>query len=168
MKELYTVVTTANDENNQLLCSSFINLPSKRKLPQYYEKIQDPIDLVTIEQCITNGHYKTAEQFDQDMIKLFDNNVRFFGRTSEIGIAAARLRKLYLSNKANFVFAITEATGLAPSQSFLPSRGSSAGEEDVIRCICGLHRYDIYYYYLSYFSKYILNIYFIISGTRDL
>lgn len=96
-----------------------------------------------MEQGIANGQYKSAEQFDQDMIRMFDNNVRFFGRTSEIGIAAARLRKLYLGSKADFVYAITEATGLAPSQSFLPPRGSPAGEEDVIRCICGLHRWVI-------------------------
>ncbi|XP_033330937.1 histone-lysine N-methyltransferase ash1 isoform X1 [Megalopta genalis] len=140
LKDLYSVVATANDENGQLLCSPFITLPSKRKLPDYYEKITDPIDLTTIDQCIGTGHYKTAEHFDHDMIKLFDNNVRFFGRTSELGIAAARLRKLYLGSKPDFVNAITEAIGCPPSQGFLPPRGSTAGEEDVIRCICGLHR----------------------------
>lgn len=140
LKDLYSIVATAKDENGQLLCTPFITLPSKRKLPDYYEKISDPIDLTTIDQCIGTGHYKTAEHFDHDMIKLFDNNVRFFGRTSEMGIAAARLRKLYLGSKPDFVDAITEATGCPPSQSFLPPRGSTAGEEDVIRCICGLHR----------------------------
>ena len=137
---MYSIVTAANDETNKLLCTPFLTLPSKRKLPEYYEKIQDPIDLTMIDQCIGSGNYKTAEQFDQDMIKLFDNNVRFFGRTSEIGIAAARLRKLYLGTKADFVYAITEATGFPPSHGFLPPQGSTAGEEDVIRCICGLHR----------------------------
>lgn len=140
LKDLYTIVATANDENGQPLCTPFMNLPPKRKLSDYYEKITEPIDLSTIDQCIGTGHYKTAEHFDHDMIRLFDNNVRFFGRTSEIGIAAARLRKLYLSSKPDFVDAITEATGSPPSQSFLPPRGSTAGEEDVIRCICGLHR----------------------------
>ncbi|KAG7209902.1 hypothetical protein KM043_011498 [Ampulex compressa] len=140
LKDLYTVVATANDENGQLLCTPFISLPPKRKLADYYEKLPDPIDLSTIDQCIGTGHYKTAEHFDHDMIRLFDNNIRYFGRTSEIGIAAARLRKLYLSSKTEFVDAITEAVGSPPSQGFLPPRGSTAGEEDVIRCICGLHR----------------------------
>ncbi|XP_076680108.1 histone-lysine N-methyltransferase ash1 isoform X5 [Andrena cerasifolii] len=140
LKDLYTIVATANDENGQLLCTPFITLPSKRKLPDYYEKIVDVIDLSTIDQCIGTGHYKAAEHFDHDMIRLFDNNVRFFGRTSEVGIAAARLRKLYLGSKPDFVDAITDATGCPPSQGFLPPRGSTAGEEDVIRCICGLHR----------------------------
>ncbi|XP_046489203.1 histone-lysine N-methyltransferase ash1 isoform X1 [Neodiprion pinetum] len=140
LKDLYTLVATAKDETDQLLCAPFINSPPKRKLPEYYEKISDPIDLSTIDQCIGTGHYKTAEQFDQDMIRLFDNNVKFFGRTSEVGIAAARLRKLYLGSKLEFVDAITDAMGVPPSQGFLPPRGSTAGEEDVIRCICGLHR----------------------------
>ncbi|RLU23462.1 hypothetical protein DMN91_003666 [Ooceraea biroi] len=140
LKDLYTIVATANDENGQPLCTPFMTLPSKKKLPDYYEKITEPVDLSTIDQCIGTGHYKTAEHFDHDLIRLFDNNVRFFGRTSEIGIAAARLRKLYLGSKPDFVNAITEATGSPPSQGFLPPRGSTAGEEDVIRCICGLHR----------------------------
>ncbi|XP_015112127.1 histone-lysine N-methyltransferase ash1 [Diachasma alloeum] len=140
LKDLYTVVSSANDENDSPLCTPFITLPSKRKLSEYYEKVQDPVDLTMIEQNIGTGHYKTAEQFDQDIIKLFDNNVKFFGRTSEIGIAAARLRKLYLGSKADFIDAITEATGAPPAQGFLPPQGSTAGEEDVIRCICGLHR----------------------------
>lgn len=140
LKDLYTIVTTANDENGQPLCTPFMTLPPKRKLSDYYDKITEPIDLSTIDQCIGTGHYKTADHFDQDMIRLFDNNVRYFGRTSEVGIAAARLRKLYLGSKPDFVDAITEATGSPPSQNFLPPRGSTAGEEDVIRCICGLHR----------------------------
>lgn len=137
---MYDVVTTANDENCQLLCAPFVTLPPKRKLPEYYDKILDPIDLTMIEQAVSTGQYKLAEQFDQDMIKLFDNNVKFFGRTSELGIAAARLRKLYLGSKVDFIDAITEATGSPPAQGFLPPQGSTAGEEDVIRCICGLHR----------------------------
>lgn len=137
---MYTIVASANDENHQLLCTPFIALPAKRKLPEYYEKVLDPIDLTMIDQAVGTGHYKTAEQFDHDMIKLFDNNVKFFGRTSEIGIAAARLRKLYLGSKADFIEAITEATGSPPAQGFLPPQGLTAGEEDVIRCICGLHR----------------------------
>uniref|UniRef100_A0A0C9R856 Ash1 protein n=1 Tax=Fopius arisanus TaxID=64838 RepID=A0A0C9R856_9HYME len=140
LKDLYTVVSSANDENDLPLCTPFINLPPKRKLPEYYEKVQEPIDLTMIDQNIGTGHYKTAEHFDQDIIKLFDNNVKYFGRTSEIGIAAARLRKLYLGSKADFIDAITEATGAPPAQGFLPPQGSTAGEEDVIRCICGLHR----------------------------
>ena len=117
-----------------------MNLLPKRKQPEYYEKIQNPIDLVTIEQNIDNGLYKTVEEFDKDLIQIFENNIKYYGRTSETGIAAARLRKTYLSSKADFVFALTEATGFAPSQAFLPRSGSTAGEEDVIRCICGLHR----------------------------
>ncbi|KAJ8665327.1 hypothetical protein QAD02_006989 [Eretmocerus hayati] len=139
LKDLHNVIMNAKDENKALLCTPFISLPPKRKLPEYYEKVHDPIDLNIIDQNIDNGQYKTAEQFDQDVIRMFDNYVRYHGRTSEVGIAAARLRKIYLGSKADFVLPITEATGIPPSQAFLPRRGS-AGEEDVIRCICGLHR----------------------------
>lgn len=40
---------------------------------QYYEKVSDPLDLSTIEKQILTGHYKTAEAFDTDMLKVFRN-----------------------------------------------------------------------------------------------
>lgn len=140
LKDIYTVITTAKDENDALLCTPFVTLPLKKKLPEYYEKIAEPIDLNTIDQGIATAQYKSADQFDQDVIKLFDNNLKFYGRTSEIGIAATRLRKIYLGSKNDFVTALVEATGAPPSQSFLPTKGMTSGEEDIIRCICGLYR----------------------------
>ncbi|KAF7994302.1 hypothetical protein HCN44_003392 [Aphidius gifuensis] len=108
-------------------------LAGKRKLPEYYEKSQEPIDLTIIEEKIQTGNYKTPDQFDNDMIKLFDYYIKYYSRTSEIGISAPRLRKLYLCNKINFINTITEATGKVPTNSFPPSQGSTAGDEDVIR-----------------------------------
>jgi hypothetical protein len=103
-----------------MLAAPFLTLPSKRKLPQYYQRVTDPIDLCTLEQNIVTGFYRTVESFDQDMGRLFNNNVRFFGRTSELGIAATRLRKAYNLAKADFLAQIEEILGESPPASFLP------------------------------------------------
>jgi len=103
-----------------MLAAPFLTLPSKRKLPQYYQRVSDPIDLCTLEQNIVTGFYRTVESFDRDMSRLFNNNVRFFGRTSELGIAATRLRKAYNMAKTDFLAQIEDILGESPPASFIP------------------------------------------------
>ncbi|XP_073978076.1 histone-lysine N-methyltransferase ash1 isoform X3 [Rhodnius prolixus] len=141
LKELYSVVSTAKDEEGELLSSAFVTLPSKRKYPLYYQRVQNPIDLTTIEQNIITGVYKTVEPFDNDMTRLFKNNVRWHGRTTDLGIAATRLRKIYNLAKIDCLPKLEKTLGAPPPASFIPHQEDPGGEEeDVIRCICGLFR----------------------------
>ncbi|KDR13022.1 hypothetical protein L798_13230, partial [Zootermopsis nevadensis] len=140
LRDLYNIVIAAKDERGEMLASSFLTLPSKRKFPQYYQRITDPIDLCTLEQNIVTGFYRTVESFDRDMSRLFNNNVRFFGRTSELGIAATRLRKAYNLAKTDFLAQIEDILGESPPASFMPEHDPGGEEEDVIRCICGLYK----------------------------
>ena len=41
--------------------------------PDYYQLIEEPIDLKDIESNILTGQYKTVESFDADFIRLFNN-----------------------------------------------------------------------------------------------
>ncbi|GLV31179.1 absent small or homeotic discs 1 [Carabus blaptoides fortunei] len=140
LKDLLKIVISAKDENKEQLCSPFINLPSKRKLPEYYQRITDPIDLTIIEQNIATGIYRTIEAFDSDMNKLFANSVRFFGRTSELGIAATRLRKVYGQGKLDCLSQLEDVLGEKAPTTFIGQKDPGDEEEDVIRCICGLYR----------------------------
>ncbi|XP_064416656.1 histone-lysine N-methyltransferase ASH1L isoform X2 [Latimeria chalumnae] len=67
-KEICDTIISYKDSSAPLL-----NLPPKKKNADYYEKITDPLDLVTIEKQILIGHYKTVEAFDADMLKVFRN-----------------------------------------------------------------------------------------------
>ncbi|XP_063215904.1 uncharacterized protein LOC134527289 isoform X2 [Bacillus rossius redtenbacheri] len=137
---LFSAVAAAKDEDDEMLATPFMSLPSKRKLPAYYQRIQEPIDLSMVEQNIVTGAYKTVEAFDQEMCRLFKNNVRFFGRTSDMGIVATRLRKVYNLAKVDVKSQLEEILGETPPASFIPDHDPGGEEEDVIRCICGLHR----------------------------
>uniref|UniRef100_A0A1Y1JZE7 Histone-lysine N-methyltransferase n=1 Tax=Photinus pyralis TaxID=7054 RepID=A0A1Y1JZE7_PHOPY len=139
LKDFLKAITTAKDEKNELLCSSFLNLPSKRKLPEYYQRITDPIDVSTIEQNVATGVYCSVENFDADMNKVFINAVRFFGRTSEPGIAATRLKKIYFDMKQESLSKLEEIIGEKLPSNFIPSKRKNE-EEDVIRCICGMYK----------------------------
>ncbi|XP_059490497.1 histone-lysine N-methyltransferase ASH1L isoform X2 [Neocloeon triangulifer] len=151
-KDLYMVVTTAKDEVGELLCQPFLTLPSKKKAPLYFERVQEPIDLTMIEKNITSGTYTTVEAFDQDFGRLFTNNIVFHGRTSKLGIMAARLRKSYNGAKQSILSQLEDILGEMPPTSFYSEKKNTPGnklqagakkvvvdgEEDVIRCICGL------------------------------
>lgn len=99
------------DENNESLSSSLITLPSKRKVPEYYQRITEPIDLTTVDQNITKGMYKSPEVFDSDICRVFNNCVKYYGRTSEPGIAATRLKKIYSEAKKNNLAKFEEVVG---------------------------------------------------------
>ncbi|KAK6643918.1 hypothetical protein RUM43_000183 [Polyplax serrata] len=140
-KDLYNAVVTAKDERDELLAAPFTSLPAKRKLPSYYQRVTEPIDLATIEQNINTGNYKTIEAFDQDMTRVFNNNVRFYGRTSELGIASTRLRRIYSLAKMEAATQLEQVWGDTIPSSFIPEKTDPGDEdEDVIRCICGLYK----------------------------
>ncbi|XP_071051493.1 histone-lysine N-methyltransferase ash1 isoform X2 [Onthophagus taurus] len=139
LQDLFNIISKAKDEKNEILCAPFLSLPSKRKVADYYQKILDPIDLTTIEQNIGSGVYKTAENFDIDMGRLFANAIKYYGRTSEIGIAATRLKKIYVESKHQNVTKFVNEVGEKPPVNFIRGKNKSE-EEDVIRCICGMYR----------------------------
>lgn len=97
--------------------------------------------MVTIEQNISSGKYANVEDFDMDVKKLFANNVRFHGRTTDLGIAATRLKRVYNIAKLDAVSQLEEILGDVLPPSFLPEKTDpGAEEEDVIRCVCGLYK----------------------------
>lgn len=126
-RDLWNAVVSAKDEKNGLLSKEFMNLPSKRKLADYYQRITDPIDLVSIEQNIGTGCYRTAESFDGDMLRVFSNAVKFFGRTSETGIAATRLKKVYREAKVACLEKLQDVLGQKLPPSFTCSKKKGGG-----------------------------------------
>lgn len=100
-------------------------MPSKRKVPEFYARTNDPIDFVTIEQNIATGVYKNPNSFDEDFNKLFRNYIRFYGRTSEVGINAAKLKKIYTESKQHSLTKFENTLGVKPPQNFVSNRKKS-------------------------------------------
>lgn len=94
LKDIWNKLVNAKD-NEQILSTNLMQMPSKRKLPDFYVRLNEPIDFQTIEQNIDNGLYKTPKQFDNDVNKLFNDYIRYYGRTSDNGINILKLKKIY-------------------------------------------------------------------------
>lgn len=118
-----------------------MSLPSKRKVPEFYQRITNPIDFTTVEQNITNGIYSTIEIFNSDVNRIFTNYLRFYGRTSEVGIAAIKLKKIYAEAKQKHLSPLADAVIVKQSPLLaLKKNKNKTEEEDIIRCICGIPR----------------------------
>ncbi|NXN13670.1 ASH1L methyltransferase, partial [Indicator maculatus] len=145
-KEICDSIISYKDSSRQALAAPLLNLPPKKKNADYYEKISDPLDLATIEKQILTGYYKTVEAFDGDMLKVFRNAEKYYGRKSPTGRDVCRLRKAYYSARHEASAQIDEIVGETASEadssetSVCEKENGHEKDEDVIRCICGLYK----------------------------
>ncbi|XP_032948058.1 histone-lysine N-methyltransferase ASH1L isoform X2 [Rhinolophus ferrumequinum] len=145
-KEICDGIISYKDSSRQALAAPLLNLPPKKKNADYYEKISDPLDLSTIEKQILVGYYKTVEAFDADMLKVFRNAEKYYGRKSPTGRDVCRLRKAYYNARHEASAQIDEIVGETASEADSSETSVSEKEnghekdDDVIRCICGLYK----------------------------
>nr|XP_019566657.1 PREDICTED: histone-lysine N-methyltransferase ASH1L isoform X2 [Rhinolophus sinicus] len=145
-KEICDGIISYKDSSRQALAAPLLNLPPKKKNADYYEKISDPLDLSTIEKQILIGYYKTVEAFDADMLKVFRNAEKYYGRKSPTGRDVCRLRKAYYNARHEASAQIDEIVGETASEADSSETSVSEKEnghekdDDVIRCICGLYK----------------------------
>ncbi|NWY94638.1 ASH1L methyltransferase, partial [Loxia curvirostra] len=145
-KEICDSIIAYKDSSRQALAAPLLNLPPKKKNADYYEKISDPLDLATIEKQILTGYYKTVEAFDGDMLKVFRNAEKYYGRKSPTGRDVCRLRKAYYNARHEASAQIDEIVGETASEadssetSVCDKDNGHEKDEDVIRCICGLYK----------------------------
>uniref|UniRef100_A0A671PEP4 Protein polybromo-1 n=1 Tax=Sinocyclocheilus anshuiensis TaxID=1608454 RepID=A0A671PEP4_9TELE len=96
MKMLYAAVTEAREAGTgRRLCDLFMVKPSKKGYPDYYQIIQDPMDLRTIENNIRTERYNNEEALMDD-IKLMFRNARHY---NEEGSQVSIITLLKLNDK---------------------------------------------------------------------
>lgn len=78
----------------RLLIEPFLEKPSKKLYPDYYQIIQHPIDMSTIERNIENDRYGTVDDVVGDYRLMFNNCRKYNEENSMIYDDANRLEKL--------------------------------------------------------------------------
>ncbi|XP_038122392.1 histone-lysine N-methyltransferase ash1 isoform X2 [Culex quinquefasciatus] len=154
LKEICIEMATLKDERSQ----PFLNrlaLPNKKKVPLYYERIPKPIDLPHIQSNIEQGTYKQPKVFEDDLLIMFSNAVKYYGISSPEGVASEKLKEHYYICKQRQVEKLIAYVGeqnellrgFVPKTEPVPvvvtkKRGKFKQEqvEDIIRCICGLFK----------------------------
>lgn len=75
---------------------AFQFLPSKRRYPEYYSVIDNPIDLKTIAQKIQAGEYGAVNDLEKDLLVMVRNACHFNEPGSQIYKDAKALKKVII------------------------------------------------------------------------
>ncbi|XP_077989567.1 uncharacterized protein LOC144443861 isoform X2 [Glandiceps talaboti] len=143
-KAIFNTVCDVKDQDGHLIATPLMNLPSKKRNSDYYEKIVDPIDLNTVEQNIMTGQYKTVEAFEDDVMKVLRNAEKYHGKKSDMSKDVTKLRKSYQTAKTEASDQLEEILGEGSidgdsNTDCREKQEEEEEEEEVIRCLCGLY-----------------------------
>ncbi|CAG0881534.1 unnamed protein product [Darwinula stevensoni] len=83
LKLLVKSIIDYSDENGRQLIVVFMEKPSRKSYPDYYQVISDPIDMMTIEANVKNDKYKSVQEFVSDC-KLMFNNCREYNEEGSV------------------------------------------------------------------------------------
>ena len=72
LREIFSATIATSPKGAKM----FKEMPSRKRNPDYFELIEEPMDLNTIEKTINSGLYTNPDQFDRDFLILFQNNYR--------------------------------------------------------------------------------------------
>ncbi|XP_044737785.1 protein polybromo-1 isoform X3 [Chrysoperla carnea] len=98
-EDLFTAVMMATDQDNRPLHTVFQLLPSKKKYPEYYEVIENPIDLKIIATKIQQNDYTCLTELERDLLLMTRNACLFNEPGSQIYKDAKALKKVITSKK---------------------------------------------------------------------
>ncbi|THZ75589.1 Bromodomain-containing protein [Aureobasidium pullulans] len=88
---------SAKDKTGRLIADLFIDLPSKRELPDYYRTIKLPIAIQTVQDKLERHEYPTLSTVESDIKRMVSNAKQYNDDKSTVYQDAERIRKA-LSN----------------------------------------------------------------------
>lgn len=99
LEELIQEVNEATDSDGRNVSAMFQILPPKSKFKDYYELIEQPIDIKTIEGKFRNHEYKSVNDLEKDFLLMVRNAKSYNKPGSQIYKDANFLRKLIVFRK---------------------------------------------------------------------
>jgi len=96
MKILYKCLLDHTDEHGRSLIALFMEKPFKKDYPDYYDIIENPIDMKTIESNIKNDRYTCEDALLDDLKLMFKNCKQYNEEGSQIYRDAETLESILL------------------------------------------------------------------------
>ncbi|XP_014669868.1 PREDICTED: protein polybromo-1-like, partial [Priapulus caudatus] len=100
LEELFSAAYNLQDSAGREVSIVFRILPSRRVYPEYYDIIDNPIDLKTIGQRVQEGRYRSLEEIEKDLLQMVKNAKMFNKPGSQIYKDAMVIKKTIVSKKA--------------------------------------------------------------------
>ncbi|XP_078139495.1 protein polybromo-1-like isoform X3 [Centroberyx gerrardi] len=92
--QLYEAVRGGRNSQGQLISEPFLQLPSRKDYPDYYQQISQPICLYQIKNKMKNNEYESVEHIDADLMLMFENAKRYNVPHSSIYKRALKLQHI--------------------------------------------------------------------------
>ncbi|KAJ8404550.1 hypothetical protein AAFF_G00338170 [Aldrovandia affinis] len=84
MNAIVDTVINYKDGSGRQLSKAFVQLQSRKELPEYYELIRKPVDFRKIKERVRNHKYRTVEDLEKDVLLLCHNAQTFHLEGSQI------------------------------------------------------------------------------------
>ncbi|XP_061689897.1 protein polybromo-1 isoform X2 [Syngnathoides biaculeatus] len=92
--QLYEAVRGARNNQGLLISEPFLELPSRKDYPDYYQQITQPLCLHQIKNKMKNNEYDSVELIDSDLTLMFENSKRYNLPHSSIYKRALKLQHI--------------------------------------------------------------------------
>lgn len=99
MNKVMKEVIRFADDQGRVLSDPFMKLPSRQKLPDYYEIIKKPVDIKKIQQRIEDGKYYDFTELEKDFVQLCQNAQIYNEETSLIYEDSIQLQSVFFNAK---------------------------------------------------------------------
>lgn len=86
-----------------MLCDTFIRAPKRRQEPSYYDVVDNPIDLLRVQQKLKTDSYEDVEELTSDLDLLVKNSKAFYKADSTEHQDACLLWEIYNNNRTKLV-----------------------------------------------------------------
>ncbi|XP_055387914.1 ATP-dependent helicase brm isoform X2 [Condylostylus longicornis] len=108
MRKVMSAVIKYATDDGRILSEPFMKLPSRQKLPDYYEIIKRPVDIKKIMQRIEDGKYYEFADLEKDFFQLCQNAQIYNEEASLIYLDSIELQKIF-TNARNRVLSASAA-----------------------------------------------------------
>ncbi|XP_063696880.1 protein polybromo-1 isoform X2 [Culicoides brevitarsis] len=98
-QQCYDAIRNFKKEDGTTICDVFVRVPKRRTMPEYYEVVTDPIDLLKIQQKIKTDGYSSLTELQTDIELLVENAKAFYKPDSEEYEDAVTLWEVFQTQK---------------------------------------------------------------------
>lgn len=102
-QQLYDSLRAVKKADGTMLCDTFVRAPKRRQEPSYYDVVDDPIDLLRVQQKLKTEAYEDVDDLTTDLELLVNNSKAFYKADSSEYQDACLLWDTFQTNKAKLL-----------------------------------------------------------------
>lgn len=102
-QQLYDILRGIKKTDGTMLCDTFVRAPKRRQEPSYYDVVDNPIDLLRVQQKLKTDSYEDVEELTNDLELLVNNSKAFYKPDSTEYQDACLLWETFQTNKTKLI-----------------------------------------------------------------